>query len=276
MFQLIFRMPDKLDARWMRRWGIIDSDEHRELLKFEGLHPDWLDRVALAEKMNMLSDERTEVKSALRSQYLMGLISSQVLQSKLREVFYTPEETEMLIRAAEERYRYDLTKDAIDAAKYSYRLGYTTKEQLAQQLTDLGISAEKVQRILGIETARAVETRREALQESIYIYGRDTVIKRFREGLTTPTEVEQELRLIGYQDRQIPHFRTIALLERDYDFAMTVLSYTKTAFRKGYIDDVKFIDILRSYGFTNEKIMLELSLLKLAYRLGLPERELET
>ena len=274
MFQLIFKMPDKLDARWMRRWGIIDSDEHRDLLKYDGLHPDWLDRVALAEKMNMLSDERTEVKSALRSQYLLGLITTPVLQSKLREVFYTPEETEMLIRAAEERYRYDLTKDAIDAAKYSYRLGYTTKEQLAQQLTDLGISAEKVQRILAIETARAVETKREALQESIYIYGRDTVIKRFREGLTTPAEIEQELRMIGYQDRQIPHFKTIALLERDYDFAMTVLSYTKTAYRKGIIDDTKFINILRSYGFTDEKIMLELSLIKLAYGMGLTEEDI--
>ncbi len=273
MNELIFKMPDKLDARWMRRWGIITTEEHKRLLKYEGLHPDWLDRVALAEKMNMLSDERTEVKSALRSQYLIGIITQQVLQAKLREIYYTPEETEMLLRAAEERYRTELTKDAIDAAKYSYRLGYTTKEQLAEQLINLGISDEKVQKIVAIETARAVETRREALQESIYIYGRDTVIKRFREGLTTDRELEEELRMIGYQDRQIPHFRTIAYLERDYDFAMTVLSTVKRAYKKKKIDDSRFIELLRSFGFTDDKISLELSLLKLELGLGLEGEE---
>jgi len=273
MFELIFKMPDKLDARWMRRWGIINSEEHKQLLKAEGLHPDWLDRVALAERMNMLADERTEIKSALRSQYLVGMITAQVLQQKLREIFYTPEETEFLIRAAEERYKYELMKDAIDAAKYNYRLGKITLEELSKQLYDLGLSAEKVQKIVMIEAARAIEARREAYGESVYIYGRDVVIRRFREGLTTPTELESELRMIGYSDRQIPHLRTVALLERDYDFAMTVLSYVKTAYRKKKIDDTRFIEILRSFGFTDDKISLELSLLKLAYGLGLEEEE---
>lgn len=273
MYELIFKMPDKLDARWMRRWGIIDSEEHKKLLKYEGLHPDWLDRVALAEKMNMLQDERNEIKSALRSQYLIGMITAPVLQSKLREILYTPEETEFLIRAVEERYKYELMKDAIDAAKYNYRLGKITLEELSKQLYDLGLSAEKVQKIVTIEAARAIEARREAYGESVYIYGRDVVIRRFREGLTTPTELESELRMIGYSDRQIPHLRTVALLERDYDFAMTVLSYVKTAYRKKKIDDTRFIEILRSFGFTDDKIQLELSLLKLAYGLGLEEEE---
>ncbi|MBW2672789.1 MAG: hypothetical protein JRD89_05125 [Deltaproteobacteria bacterium] len=274
MYELIFRMPDKLDARWMRRWGIIDSDEHKQLLKYEGLHPDWLDRVALAEKMNMLSDERTEIKSAYRSQYLIGIITSPVLQQKLREIFYTPEETEFLIRAAEERYKYEILKDAIDAAKYSYRLGKITLEELTKQLYDLGISAEKVQKIVSVEAARAIEARREAYGESVYIYGRDVAIRRFREGITTQNDLEIELRLLGYSERQIPHLRTVALLERDYDFAMTVLSYVKTAYRKRYIDDVRFIEILRSFGFTDEKIQLELSLIKLAYNIGLSEQEI--
>jgi len=197
-----------------------------------------------------------------------------VLQQKLREIFYTPEETEFLIRAAEERYKYEILKDAIDAAKYSYRLGKITLEELTKQLYDLGISAEKVQKIVSVEAARAIEARREAYGESVYIYGRDVAIRRFREGITTQNDLEIELRLLGYSERQIPHLRTVALLERDYDFAMTVLSYVKTAYRKRYIDDVRFIEILRSFGFTDEKIQLELSLIKLAYNIGLSEQEI--
>ena len=97
------------------------------------------------------------------------------------------------------------------------------------------------------------------------------MIRRFKEGITTPAEFEQELKLLGYTDRQIPHLRTVALLERDYDFAMTVLSAVKRAYVKRNIDDAMFIQILRSYGFTDEKIRLELDLLKLAYRIGVAE-----
>lgn len=269
MYELIFKMPDKLDARWMRRWGIIDSEEHKQLLKAEGIHPDWIDRVALAEKMNMLADERSEIKSALRAQYIIGMITSDVLRQKLLEILYTPEETEFLIKAAEERYNYELMKDAIDAAKYNYRLGKITLEELSQRLYDLGLSAEKVQKIVSIEAARAIEARREAYGESVYIYGRDIVIRRFREGLTTPLELENELKMIGYSNRQIPYLKTVALLERDYDYAMTVLSTVKKAYRKRKIDDTSFITTLRSFGFTDDKIELELSLLKLEMGLGL-------
>jgi len=274
MRELIYKLPDKLDARWMRRWGIIDYKDHEWLLKAGGLHPKWLTKVALAEKMNMLIDERTEVKSAFRSQFLLGLISAPILQGKLREIYYTAEEVEMLMKAAEERFRVEITKDAIMAIKYSYRLGYITKEVMASQLYALGITHEKVQAITRVEIARAIEMKRETLQEAVYVYGRDIAIRRFREGITTERELENELRMIGYQERQIPHMMVVARLHRDYDFCMTVLKYAKTAYKKGRITDTGFIDILKRFGFTPEKIQLELGLLKLAFGIGLKEDEI--
>jgi hypothetical protein len=271
MYELIFELPDKLDLRWMRRWGLISTEEHVQMLKARGYHPQWLERIALAEKMNMLMDERTEVKNAYRSQFLIGMISQQVLQQKLKEVFFTPEETEYLIKAVIERRRYEILREYVDAAVYSYRTGAIDAVELSNRLYSLGLDAEMVQAIVARERSRAVDAKREALQESIYIYGRDIVIKRFREGLTTPEQFESELKAIGYTDRQVPHFRIIAQLERDYDFAISVLNAVKAAYKKKYIDDAKFIEILRSYGFVDEKIQLELALLKLQMRLGVAE-----
>jgi len=271
MYQLIFRMPDKLDARFMRRWGIIDTETHKELLKMTGLHPDWLDRVALGEKMQLLIDERSEAKRVFKDQLLWGMISMEIYRAKLKEIMFTDEEISLAALAAEESFKVRLLKDAIDALKYNYRLGRITLEELQIGLVNLGLSPERVEKLVAVEQARAIETRRENLEDSIYIYGRPTVIRRYKEGLLTDSELETELKMIGYTDRQIPRLKIIARLERDFDFAMTVLKYVKIAYRKGKIDDTRFIEILRNFGFVDEKIMLELQLLKLAYSLGIEE-----
>ena len=67
MNALIYNLPDKLAARWMLRFGLISREEHKKLLKAEGLHPDWIDKVAESEFLNNLTDERTSVKTALTS-----------------------------------------------------------------------------------------------------------------------------------------------------------------------------------------------------------------
>jgi len=271
MFELIFRLPDKIEARFMRRWGLITTEQHKELLKMGGIHPEWIDRVALAEAKQLTIDERSEVKSAYRSQFLLGLIRIDLLREKLRELFFTPEEISLLMDAADARWKYELARAAVTAATYSYRVGKSTAEELSKQLTEIGLPAEKVQAIVATELARAIEVRRETLEERVYIYGRDVVVRRYREGLTTPVELETEFKMIGYRDRQIERLRVVAELERDYDFAMSVLSALRRAYRKKKIGDITFINLMREYGFTDEKIRLELGLVKLERGLGLEE-----
>jgi len=69
--------------------------------------------------------------------------------------------------------------------------------------------------------------------------------------------------MLGYSDQWIQRLKIVAMLERDYDFAMSVLSAVKSAWEKEKIGDEVFIQILRDFGFTDDKIMLELQLLKL-------------
>jgi len=84
----------------------------------------------------------------------------------------------------------------------------------------------------------------------------------------------QELRLMGYSPQWIDRLRLVARLERDYDYAMTALRYVKTAYRKKKIDDARFIELLRYFGFTDDRILMELGLIKLAYGIGLTEEEM--
>lgn len=271
MMQLIWQLPGKLEARFMRRWGIIDQQEHEALLRSGGMHPDWLKRVALAERMNMLQDERSEVKSVLRSMLSVGMLTPDVYSQWLREVFYTPEEIEMSRRAADLRWQYELFKASIDAAVYSYRVGKITLNELADRLYSTGMPAEKVQARVMIEEARAIEARRETYAESVYIYGRDVVIGRYADGMITPEEFENEMRLLGYSDPQIQHLRIVAELKRDAEYAKDVLNAVLYAFRHNKIDVARAVELLQAYGFMPDYIEMRLALENLKKGIGVGE-----
>jgi len=211
--------------------------------------------------------------SVVIRRYRAGIVDRDGLAEELKMLGYPETQRDQLITGAELYYDLDTVEDYVDAIRYSYRRGKITIDELRSKLASLGIRDDRIQRIVAIELSRAKEDVGSTEQEEVRAYGRGTVIKRFREGLITPVELVEELRMLGYSEQWIERLRHVALLERDYDFAMTVLSYVKTAYRKRKIDDTRFIEILRSFGFTDEKISLELSLLKLAYGLGLEEEE---
>jgi len=271
MNALIYKLPDKLDARWMLRWGIISKEEFLSIIKAEGYSPDWLTRVFWGEYYNMLLDERTAVKSAVQSLYILGAITEEVLRSILKDIRFLDDEINYLVQASNYKLRKEQIEDAISALKYAYRYDKITIEQLAEQLSNLGLSDDAVQRIVAIELARARETIYQTTEEQVRASGYSVVIRRFKEGLITESELEQELKLLGYTDPRIQQLKLIALLERDYDFAMTALSALKSAYLKRKIGDDYFIREMRRFGFTDEKIALELYLLRLKLGLGFGE-----
>jgi len=206
--------------------------------------------------------------------YRAGIIDDGGLNSELQMLGYPEQQRKPIIQGAQLYYDLDTVEDYVDALRYSYRRGKITIDELRAGLAALGIRGDRIQRITGIELARAKEDVGSTQEEEVRAYGRGTVVRRYREGVITDADLANELQMLGYSPQWIERLKQVARLERDYDFAMTVLSYTKTAYRKRIIDDTRFINILRSYGFTDEKIMLELSLIKLAYGIGLTEEDI--
>ena len=197
------------------------------------------------------------------NRYIVGITTESELKAEAQQLGYTPGQIKQLWISAQLRDDYEYVKDVISALQYSLRRGYITMDEFRAQLQALGLRPEKVNEYVTIEQLRAKEDVGTTQEEEVRAYGRSTAIKRFKEGLTTENELEQELRIMGYSDQWIQRLKLVALLERDYDFAMTALSYVKSAWERGKIGDETFISILRQFGFTDAKIQLELSLLKL-------------
>lgn len=276
MADLIYDLPQRLQARMMRRWGLITTDQHRDLLRQTGLHPQWLDLVARAEALNLIQDERTAYRNALKNQYLWGMIDTSTLRRDLESVNYTPEEVELSVRATEEQFRYETIKDAIDAVRTQYRLRKITLDELQARLVQLGIQSERIERIVSVELARAAEIKQETPEEKVYSYGQGVALARFKDGVTTQDELAAELAMLGYNEQQIAKFRILANLERDHQMVKQIITIAKTAYKKGLLDDSGFMDMLREYGLWESRIVMELTLLRIARGLGLASEDVPT
>jgi len=213
---------------------------------------------------------RSLLESELMKHYMYGYMSKEEFLEELKGLRYTEVQSKLLAQYGElVSERYDIY-DKIKALQYMVRYGKITLQEYAAELKKLGLRDDKIIRMVQIEMARAPENIQATDQEIVKAYGRTVAIKRFKEGITTEAELEEELRLLGYVESEIRRLKIYALLERDYDVAMTVLSAVKSAYLKKRIGDETFIRLLRQYGFTDDRILLELQLLKLKMGL-LPE-----
>ena len=256
--------------RMMASTGFFDEKIFREEIARLGYAKETQDFLFETFKRMVTEPTRGIYSSYVINRYVIGISDGQQLRDEAAMLGYYGAQVKQIWLGAMLRDDYEYTKDYISALQYSYRRGYITLQEFGAQLARLGIRAEKIQQYMTIEMMRSKEDVGTTQEEEVRAYGRSTAIKRFKEGLTTPTELEQELRILGYSDQWIQRLKIVAQLERDYDFAMTVLSAVKSAWNAGKIGDATFIEILRQYGFTDDKISLELGLLKLKKGLLLP------
>jgi len=163
------------------------------------------------------------------------------------------------------RYATHIRSAAISA----YRYGRLTEEGFLAELARVGIPGDKAQQFLYAERLRRGTSEYGTEEEAVKGYGSGVALKRFREGMTSQEDLRQELKSLGYSTTQIDRYVVAAILDRDYDFAQAVLSSVKAAFRKEHINDRQFTVILQQYGFVDDKILLELQLIKLAYGIGI-------
>jgi len=86
MIDLMARLPDRIEGRWMYKWSIIDDLGLQRLVVAEGFHPDMIENVAVAEAMNALTEERSAARTGILNTYEAGFYSLAQVNSKLQQI----------------------------------------------------------------------------------------------------------------------------------------------------------------------------------------------
>jgi len=256
MFNLSYKLPGRLDTRWMIRWGLITLDELKTLTKMEGYHPDWIEKIAQTELLNQMLDERTRVLSQLRSQYRDGYISRDEFIKKVQELRFTEQEIDLIIQAADYEYNYTRAKDNLDYYVTLLKRGTIAKSQFIDDLVSQGWEREKIETLADFITARRdnIDYPEQTKDERSSL--RTTLVKMFKEGLIDVDRLKTELKTLQFSDAEIALTVQRAEYEYEYDRYFDALNALKEAYRKNLITDSEFIQALMNLGLAEDRANL--------------------
>ena len=83
MLDLMADIPQRIDARWMYKWGIIDDRQLWRIVTARGMHPKWVDTITVAECMNALQEERTFARTGVINVFKEGFTDLSGLEKTL-------------------------------------------------------------------------------------------------------------------------------------------------------------------------------------------------
>jgi len=188
ILDLMADIPQRIDARWMYKWGIIEDKDLYRIVIARGMHPDWWDKIATAECLNALAEERTLARTGLLNAFEYGFLDAQTLEQKLSslikikilnkdvEVKFLPGEVALLkLRALYDR-ALDILKDYSKELIVAYRENLVSLEDIKKNLASaVQEAAQKLQIDLKFDS-----TWLEALKPSLEIEKQLYTIRRVR------------------------------------------------------------------------------------------------
>ena len=79
-------IPQRIDARWMFKWGIISDTDLLRIVMARGMHPAWASKITIAEIMNAMSEERTVVRTGIINAFKEGFTTEENLHKQFRHL----------------------------------------------------------------------------------------------------------------------------------------------------------------------------------------------
>jgi len=150
MFELSWDPPEKLDARWMYRWGIINKEELLEIAKYRGVHPNWRERVVEAWIKNEYMSDINRVVEELQDDYVEGFWSDDDFRSALKELGIRDEEIEYRLQEAKRQAIRYFNRDVLKTLQSALEKGQIDEPTFMKLASDYGVQDWKINEIIEV------------------------------------------------------------------------------------------------------------------------------
>jgi hypothetical protein len=132
--KLIWKLPGRIEQRWLYRWGDITQAELKELMIATGIDPEWADVVTQAVAKNQILAEINRLRNNAKKDFVKGLITEEQLKANLTALWYSPELVKFHMADALADGIRDLKLEAIDLIADGYVKDMITDEELESGL----------------------------------------------------------------------------------------------------------------------------------------------
>ena len=214
VMELMADIPQRIDSRWMYKWGIIKDEDVKRVVVARGFHDDWIEPITIAECMNALAEERTYVRTGVVNAFKEGFSTERQLTESFKKlatvkilgkeipVRFLDSETKLLALRAKYDRALDILRDYHRDLVKSYEENIVSWDKVTEALKR---TTEALAKGLGIrisldeqyyklyapvaESLRGVYTVRRIRYWLRYMMR--TILSRFERGYISKSEISQ-------------------------------------------------------------------------------------
>lgn len=143
--KLSWRLPGRIDARWMYRWGLTDVAGLQDLLVKDGLDPEYAPDVAMATAKNQWLTEINKLRDNSKSDYAKGYIGEEQLRADLEALGYPATWIDFHVQDATEDAERTLKTDAVAVWEDAWLKDQVTEAELTAGLGAIIVRPEVVE-----------------------------------------------------------------------------------------------------------------------------------
>lgn len=272
-------IPMRIDARWMYKWCVINEEELVRIVIARGMHPKWVEKIAIAEMMNALAEERTVVRTGMMNAFKEGFITEDKLRSQMQlldtvrlldrdvPIRFLDGEVKLLVL----RSKYDRAMDILLTTQKSMFTAFAENIVDYDELVNvLRTVTDKVNASLNLKlhfdkdyydlifeslkVRKSYETISRIRSWARYVIRE--MMNRLRAGYLLPTDVENAIEMLKNHarltDQDVEYFKDVAkLMHSEFRRKVTVDSVLRKL-SKGLITKDEALKLLTENGIDSE------------------------
>lgn len=146
---LIFKLPNRIEARLMARFGLLSDEQLQEIIRAQGIREDFVEPLRVMMQEFALTRIFTRTESAAIGASEDGLISDGEFAAMMELIKRPPGVIEADIELGRFKRQLDFKRFQVSTVEKVMRRGQITLQEGTSKLTELGLDTERIALIVG-------------------------------------------------------------------------------------------------------------------------------
>ncbi|MCC6014110.1 MAG: hypothetical protein LM564_00205 [Desulfurococcaceae archaeon] len=250
-----YRLPSPFLIAQAMETGEVSEDVLRRMLEYDLVHPEFVDVMVNALKWRALRDERSLLRRYIIDLFSEGSLKLDEFQHYLGVLGVAPDLMKSIVEVADLNRRKTIRRRALSYLERQFLEGYMDRNEFTDKLVSYGFDEELVREYVALleyvrdnyMVVKETKDERSSLKSSL--------VNKYKRGLLTDEELEQELRKLNLNDIEIALTVARAKLEFDAEQKEILFNDLIERLKQGRLSKSEFTDQCQRLGIRYERCM---------------------